>query len=63
MAIKKCVVDFTRQYIIEIDEKASDEYIKNIAKSEFNNDISFGLIDSTEDNFKCEIIIKYDKRT
>lgn len=56
MAIKKVSVEFSRIYIVEVDENSSNEFIIKKARSEFNNDMQFGLTNALEDNFYGEII-------
>ena len=56
MAIRKFVVNFTRQYEIEVDEKATEEYIIKLAQSEFNSDMEFGFISADLDCFSAKII-------
>lgn len=56
MAIKKFTVNFTRQYVIETDEKASDEYVIKLAQSGFNSDMQFGFISADSDCFSAKII-------
>ena len=56
MAIKKFVINFTRQYEIEVDEKATEEYIIKLAQSEFNSDMEFGFISADLDCFSAKII-------
>ena len=56
MAIRKFVVNFTRQYEIEVDEKATEEYIIKLAQSEFNSDIEFGFISADLDCFSAKIV-------
>ena len=56
MAIRKFIVNFIRQYEVEVDEKATEEYVIKLAQSEFNSDMQFGLINALEDNFYGEII-------
>ena len=62
MAIRNYKVEISRLYTIEIDtsnEKDIDnEYIKLQALSQFNNDLQFGLISASIDDFSCRI--KYD---
>ena len=60
MAIKKFKVNFTRQYEIEVDEKATEEYIIKLAQSEFNSDMEFGLIGVDSDCFSAKIIKEDD---
>ena len=60
MAIKTFEVAFTRIYSIDLDEKATDDFVIKYARSKFNNDMEFGLIDALEDNFSAEIIEIYD---
>ena len=60
---KKFKVNFTRQYEVEVDEKATEEYIIKLAQSEFNSDMEFGLIGVDSDCFSAKIIKVYDKRT
>ena len=60
MAIRKFVVNFTRQYEIEVDEKATEEYIIKLAQSEFNSDMEFGLIGVDSDCFSAKIIKEDD---
>ena len=60
MAIKKFIVNFTRQYEIEADENASIEFIAKLAQSEFNSDMEFGFITVDSDCFTCKIINKDD---
>ena len=56
MAIRKFVINFTRQYEIEVDEKATEEYIIKLAQSEFNSDIEFGFISADLDCFSAKIV-------
>lgn len=56
MAIKKFIVNFTRQYEVEIDEKVTEEYIIKLAQSEFNSDMEFGFISADLDCFSAKII-------
>ena len=63
MAIKKFIVNFTRQYEVEVDEEATEEYIIKLAQSEFNSDMEFGLIGVDSDCFSAKIIKEDDKRT
>ena len=56
MAIRKFVINFTRQYEIEVDEKATEEYIIKLAQSEFNSDMEFGFISADLDCFSAKII-------
>lgn len=56
MAIRKFVINFTRQYEIEADEKATEEYIIKLAQSEFNSDMEFGFISADSDCFSAKII-------
>ena len=58
MAIKKFKVNFTRQYEIEVDEKATEEFIIKLAQSEFNSDMEFGFITTDLDCFSAKIIRK-----
>lgn len=60
MAIKKFKVNFTRQYEVEIDEKATEEYIIKLAQSEFNSDMEFGFIGVDSDCFSAKIVGEYD---
>ena len=60
MAIRKFVINFTRQYEIEVDEKATEEYIIKLAQSEFNSDMEFGLIGVDSDCFSAKIIKEDD---
>ena len=60
MAIKKFVVSFTRQYEIEVDEKATEEYVIKLAQSEFNSDMEFGFITADLDCFSANVIGEYD---
>lgn len=60
MAIRKFVINFTRQYEIEVDEKATEEYIIKLAQSEFNSDMEFGFINADSDCFSAEIVGEYD---
>ena len=60
MAIKKFVVNFTRQYEVEVDEKTTEEYIIKLAQSEFNSDMEFGLIGVDSDCFSAKIIKEDD---
>ena len=63
MAIRKFIVNFIRQYEVEVDEKATEEYIIKLAQSEFNSDMEFGLIGVDSDCFSAKIIKGDDKRT
>ena len=63
MAIRKFKINFTRQYEVEVDEKATEEYIIKLAQSEFNSDMEFGLIGVDSDCFSAKIIKEDDKRT
>lgn len=56
MAIKKYIVNFTRQYEVDASEKATDEYIIKLAQSEFNNDMEFGFITADLDCFSAKIV-------
>lgn len=60
MAIRKFVINFTRQYEVEIDEKATEEYIIKLAQSEFNSDMEFGFISADSDCFSAKIVGEYD---
>ena len=57
---KKFKVNFTRQYEVEVDEKATEEYIIKLAQSEFNSDMEFGLIGVDSDCFSAKIIKEDD---
>ena len=54
MAIKKFVVNFTRQYVVVIDEKATDEYVIKQAQSQLNSDLGWEL--DVVRQFKVEIV-------
>ena len=56
MAIRKFIINFTRQYEVEVDEKATEEYIIKLAQSEFNSDMEFGFISADSDCFSAKII-------
>lgn len=60
MAIRKFVINFTRQYEIEVDEKATEEYIIKLAQSEFNSDMEFGFISADLDYFSAKVVGEYD---
>ena len=60
MAIKKFVVNFIRQYEVEVDEKATEEYVIKLAQSEFNSDMEFGFISADLDCFSAKIIKEDD---
>ena len=60
MAIRKFKINFTRQYEVEVDEKATEEYIIKLAQSEFNSDMEFGLIGVDSDCFSAKIIKEDD---
>lgn len=60
MAIRKFIVNFTREYEVEVDEKATEEYVIKLAQSEFNSDMEFGLISANLDCFSAKIINKND---
>ena len=60
MAIKKFKVNFTRQYEVEVDEKATEEYVIKLAQSEFNSDMEFGFITADLDCFSANVIGEYD---
>jgi hypothetical protein len=60
MAIKNYSVKVSRTYIIEIDDKADDEFVKLEALSMFNRELQFGLITANRDDFNLEIIGKDD---
>ena len=60
MDTKKFIINFTRQYEVEVDRKATDEYIIKQAQSEFNCDMEFGLISANLDCFSAKIINKND---
>ena len=60
MAIKKFTVNFTRQYEVEADEKATDEYVIKLAQSEMNSDMEFGFISADLDCFSAKIIKEND---
>lgn len=63
MAIKKFKVNFTRQYEVEVDEEATNEFVIKLAQSEFNSDMEFGFIRVDLDCFSAKIIREDDKRT
>lgn len=56
MDSKKFKVRFIKDYVVEVDPKASEEYIKKLAESRFNNEIEFHLLSPIHNNFKIEII-------
>ena len=56
MAIRKFIVNFTREYEVEVDEKVTEEYIIKLAQSEFNSDMEFGFISADLDCFSAKII-------
>ena len=60
MAIRKFKINFTRQYEVEVDEKATEEYIIKLAQSEFNSDMEFGFIGVDSDCFSAKIIKEDD---
>ena len=60
MAIKKFVVNFTRQYEVKVDEEATDEYIIKLAQSELNSDMEFGFISADLDCFSAKVVGEYD---
>jgi len=72
MTIKKYIVNFTRQYEIEIDDnnldidenedkkKSIEKYIINNALYEFSCDMEFGFITADLDCFSAKIINKID---
>ena len=60
MAIRKFIVNFIRQYEVEVDEKATEEYVIKLAQSEFNSDMEFGFISADLDCFSAKIIKEDD---
>ena len=60
MAIRKFIVNFIRQYEVEVDEKATEEYVIKLAQSEFNSDMEFGFITADLDCFSANVIGGYD---
>ena len=60
MDIRKFKVNFTRQYEVEVDEKATEEYTIKLAQSEFNSDMEFGFIGVDSDCFSAKIIKEDD---
>ena len=60
MAIRKFKINFTRQYEVEVDEKATEEYVIKLAQSEFNSDMEFGFITADLDCFSANVIGEYD---
>ena len=60
MAIRKFIVNFIRQYEVEVDEKATEEYVIKLAQSEFNSDMEFGFITADLDYFSANVIRGYD---
>lgn len=56
MDFKRFKVKFTKYYIVETGSNASEEYVKKMAESNFNNEIQFGLINPINKNFNIEII-------
>lgn len=59
MAFKKILVEISRVYEIEVDEKSSMEFVQKTAMSEFNRDLQFGLISANNDDFKSKIIYNW----
>ena len=60
MAIKKFRVEISRIYEIDLDGKASLEFVQKIAMSKFNRDLQFGLVSANDDDFQSKIIYKND---
>ena len=60
MAIKNYSVVVSRVYTIEMDEKATDEFIELEALSMFNHELQFGLITANRDDFNLEILEEDD---
>ncbi len=60
MAIRKFIVNFTREYEVEVDEKATEEYVIKLAQSEFNSDMEFGFISADLDCFSAKVVGEYD---
>lgn len=60
MAIKNYSVVISRAYTVEMDEKATDEFIELEALSMFNRELQFGLISGNRDDFNLEILEEDD---
>ena len=55
-----CVLHFTREYEVEVDEKATEEYVIKLAQSEFDSDMEFGFISADLDCFSAKVVGEYD---
>lgn len=55
---KDYTVAISRYYNVELDDKATDEFIELEALSMFNRELQFGLISANKDDFHLEIINK-----